>query len=73
MRGVVCEERKKLAPADFESSEKTRTSGYGSMVEFLLAMEGIGVRFPLAAPNKKVSACLVLFYFGELAESNGLK
>ena len=29
------------------------TRGYGSMVELLLAMERIGVRFPLAAPKKK--------------------
>ena len=28
--------------------------GYGSMVEFFLAKEGIRVRFPLAAPKKKV-------------------
>ncbi len=29
-----------------------KVRGYGSMVEFLLAKEGIGVRFPLAAPTK---------------------
>jgi hypothetical protein len=40
------------------------------MVELFLAKEGIGVRFPLAAPIKKVSACLMLFLLGWLnAES----
>ena len=46
------------------------TSGYGSMVELLLAKEGIGVRFPLPAPKIKTSPLGVVFIFLERSKKN---
>lgn len=43
------------------------------MVELFLAKEGIGVRFPLAAPNKKFRLVRDFLFGIIMMESNGLQ